>query len=59
MLRLLKVPAPDVEAMALKIGLIGRHRALEMDGGEECLAWLEADARRLCGGSAPQAGLAR
>lgn len=33
--------------MAVKIGLIARHRALELDGGEECLAWLEADARRL------------
>lgn len=47
MVRLLEAPAPDVGAMAVKIGLIARHRALELDGGEECLAWLEADARRL------------
>jgi hypothetical protein len=51
MLRLLEAPAPDVGAMAVKIGLIARHRALELDGGEECLAWLEADARRLSEGS--------
>jgi hypothetical protein len=50
MLRLLEAPAPDVGAMALKIGLIARHRVLELDGGEECLAWLEADARRLAVG---------
>lgn len=47
MFRLLEAPAPDLEAMAVKIGLIARHRALELDGGEECLGWLEADARRL------------
>lgn len=47
MFRLLATAAPDVGAMGLKIGLIARHRALELDGGEECLAWLEADARRL------------
>jgi hypothetical protein len=47
MLRLLKTPAPDLDALALKIALIADHLVWELDGGEECLAWLEADARGL------------
>jgi hypothetical protein len=37
MLRLLGTPAPDLEALAMKIGLIGEHRVGELSGGEECL----------------------
>lgn len=49
MLRLLEAPAPDLEALAMKIGLIAKHLVWELEGGEECLVWLEADARRLAG----------
>jgi hypothetical protein len=47
MLRLLEAPAPDLEGLVVKISLISEHRVWENDGGEECLVWLEADARRL------------
>ncbi len=47
MLALLETPAPDLDALAEKISLIGDHLVWEMEGGEECLVWLEADARRL------------
>jgi hypothetical protein len=47
MLRLLEAPAPDLEALVVKICLISAHLVWESDGGEDCLAWLEADARRL------------
>jgi hypothetical protein len=49
MLKLLEAPAPDLEALAEKISLIGDHLVWELDGGEECMVWLEADARRLAG----------
>lgn len=47
MLALLEAPAPDLEALAEKISLIGDHLVWELEGGEECMVWLEADARRL------------
>jgi hypothetical protein len=47
MMKLLEAPAPDLEAMAVKIPLIGDHLVWEMEGGEDCLVWLEADVRRL------------
>lgn len=47
MLALLRAPAPDLEALAVKIALISDHLVWELEGGEDCLAWLEADARRL------------
>jgi hypothetical protein len=50
MLSLLRAPAPDLEALAVKISLIGDHLVWELEGGEECLVWLEADARRLAAG---------
>jgi hypothetical protein len=34
-------------ALAVKISLIGDHLVWELEGGEECMVWLEADARRL------------
>jgi hypothetical protein len=49
MLALLEAPAPDLEALAVKISLIGDHLVWELEGGEACLVWLEADARRLAG----------
>lgn len=49
MLKLLEAPAPDLEALAEKISLIGDHLVWELEGGEDCLVWLEADARRLAG----------
>lgn len=57
MLALLEAPAPDLEALAVKISLIADHRVWELEGGEDCLVWLEADARRLAGDSARHAGL--
>jgi hypothetical protein len=57
MLRLLGTPAPDLDALVLKIALIGDHLVWEMTGGEDCLAWLEADARRLArAGTGRQSG---
>jgi hypothetical protein len=47
MLALLEAPAPDLEGLAEKISLIGDHLVWELDGGEECMVWLERDARRL------------
>lgn len=49
MLALLEAPAPDLEAVAVKVSLIAEHLVWEMDGGEDCLVWLEADVRRLAG----------
>jgi hypothetical protein len=49
MLALLEAPAPDLEALAEKISLIADHWVWELEGGEECMVWLEADARRLAG----------
>jgi hypothetical protein len=49
MLALLEAPAPDLEALAVKISLIADHLVWELEGGEDCLVWLEADARRLAG----------
>ena len=47
MLAVLEAPAPDLEAIAVKISLIADHLVWELEGGEDCLVWLEADARRL------------
>jgi hypothetical protein len=57
MLALLEARAPDLDALVVKISLISEHRVWENDGGEDCLAWLEADARRLAEGSKAQGGL--
>jgi hypothetical protein len=50
MLALLEAPAPDLEALAVKISLIADHLVWELEGGEDCLVWLERDARRLAAG---------
>lgn len=45
--RLLRSPAPNVAALAAKLGLAVRHLAWELTGGEACMAALLRDARRL------------
>lgn len=45
--RLLRTPAPDFEALTLKIELAVDHDVGTLTGGERCLAVLKADARRL------------
>ena len=45
--RLLRIPAPDVFALAAKIELVVDHEVGTLTGGERCLAVLKADARRL------------
>jgi hypothetical protein len=48
--RLLRSPAPDLRALALKIELVIDNQAWELRGAEPCLAALRQDARRLIGG---------
>jgi hypothetical protein len=45
--RLLRVPAPDLSALALKIDLIVADQAWELTGAEDCIMRLGVDARRL------------
>jgi hypothetical protein len=45
--RVLKAPAPDLAAVAVKIGLIRAEQAWELRFGEAALEVLEADVRRL------------
>jgi hypothetical protein len=45
--RLLRAPAPDLAALALKIDLLIDDQAWELTGAERCLARLRADARGL------------
>jgi len=45
--RLLRLPAPDLGALALKLDLAVADLAWELAGAETCLATLAADARRL------------
>lgn len=47
MLRLLRIPAPDLPALATKIALAVDHAVAEFEGGDRCLATLKADALRL------------
>lgn len=44
---LLRLPAPDLRALAAKIELVVDHEVGTLTGGERCLAVLKADARRL------------
>ncbi|MGA9581012.1 MAG: hypothetical protein WBR13_03455 [Allosphingosinicella sp.] len=50
LLRLLAAPAPDLEALVVKIETIIAHEAFSTSGGEECLEDLYRDARRLARG---------
>ncbi|HYE28340.1 MAG TPA: hypothetical protein VEA61_08925 [Allosphingosinicella sp.] len=45
--RLLRLPAPDLPALALKLDLAVADQAWELGGCETCLALAAADARRL------------
>lgn len=46
--RLVRTPAPDQEALGVKIALVVDERVAELAGGERCMKVLKADARRLC-----------
>jgi hypothetical protein len=48
--RLLRLPAPDLAALALKLDLAVADQAWELTGAEDCLATIAADARRLASG---------
>ncbi|HEX8584341.1 MAG TPA: hypothetical protein VF680_08020 [Allosphingosinicella sp.] len=45
--RLMAAPAPDLPAAAWKLDLFERHLVWELDFGEDALAVLRADLRRL------------
>lgn len=45
--RLLRTPAPDLEALLTKFALIADHQVGELTGGEACMAVFRRDARRL------------
>lgn len=45
--RLLRAPAPDLPALALKIELAVDNQIAELSDGDLCLAALKADSRRL------------
>lgn len=47
--RLMRVPAPDVPALGLKIVLAVDEDVASLSGGEACMKQLKEDARRLCG----------
>jgi hypothetical protein len=49
LLRLLEAPAPDLEALAVKIELIIAHDAVSLSVGQGCLEDLARDARQLAG----------
>ncbi|TMJ14751.1 MAG: hypothetical protein E6G94_08815 [Alphaproteobacteria bacterium] len=48
--RLLRLPAPNLPALALKIALTVDDQAWELSGAESFLATLKGDAHRLCHG---------
>lgn len=48
--RLLRTPAPDLPALALKIELAVDEEVATLSGGERCLAVLKADGWRLANG---------
>ncbi|HYJ29326.1 MAG TPA: hypothetical protein VEW25_03190, partial [Allosphingosinicella sp.] len=50
--RLLAAPAPDLAALAAKLGLAADYEAVTLNGCETCLQALKADAMRLAGQSA-------
>jgi hypothetical protein len=53
--RPLLAPAPDLRALALKIGLLVDQEVATLAGGERCLAVLKADGWRLAGNGSGQA----
>jgi hypothetical protein len=48
--RLLRTPAPHLEALAAKLELLFAEQAWEMNGGELCLSAILGDAQRFAGG---------
>lgn len=46
-IRLLRIPAPDLPALATKIALAVDHNVAELEQGDQCLAMLKADGVRL------------
>jgi hypothetical protein len=48
--RLLRAPAPDVAALAVKIDLFAEHEVGTLSGGEACLEAIRRDALRLSSG---------
>jgi hypothetical protein len=48
--RLLRLPAPDLAGLALKLELAVADTAWELSGCDSCLALAAADARRLARG---------
>jgi hypothetical protein len=48
--RLLRLPAPDLAALTLKLDLAIADQAWELTGAEDCLAAIAADAGRLARG---------
>ncbi|MFL6861656.1 MAG: hypothetical protein ACJ8DZ_01505 [Allosphingosinicella sp.] len=46
LIRLMRVPAPDLEGFGLKVMLAVDHEAATLTDGEEAMAQLKADARR-------------
>ena len=53
--RLLRAPAPDLPALALKVALAIDDEIAHFAGGDVCLAAVKADALRLCGGPSANA----
>jgi hypothetical protein len=49
--RLLRLPAPDIAALSLKLDLAVADQAWELTGCEACLEAMAADARRLSANS--------
>ncbi len=45
--RLIKAPAPDARALAVKLDLAAAHELATLDGGEACLAAIRRDAWRM------------
>lgn len=48
-LHLLRTRSPDLPALATKINLAADYSLIDLEGGDECLAALKADANRLIG----------
>ena len=46
--RLLRLPAADLPALALKLEIAVAEQAWEMSGSQDCLTVIAADARRIC-----------
>jgi hypothetical protein len=57
--RLLRLPAADLPALALKLDIAVAEQAWENSGSEGCLAVIAADARRMSENAALRAGTRR